>query len=295
LSEALEAERLYGLAAYQDFYWGNSPQPPGGPFQEALYPYVSWIFDINILLKQANKFYEVLIDADSIVDDTELVKQVEMLKSKPMFSALTSSCCGHTTDWNPIPYFFVRGRTNRLGDTLLIEPLLQGMLLSREFGKRMECAENMQRLTLALLLYEKEHGKLPEGDWREAVKPYLGENADEYFRCPSRRLEVGYTSYAMIRDVPNAVASPMQILIVEVVQPQKLGEGDGRIPYEKAKFWKDPVNPYAPRPDNFDGLGSHHPGGICVGLRSGGMLFLSESRNPDEVQELLSGTSTELP
>jgi hypothetical protein len=67
----------------------------------------------------------------------------------------------------------------------------------------------------------------------------------------------------MIGGVPNPVASPNQILLVEVMQPQKLGEGDGRIPYEK-----------------IDGLGSYHPGGFMVGYRNGAVGWLSAITKP---------------
>jgi hypothetical protein len=178
--------------------------------------------------------------------------------------------------WNPLPLLFVRSRTNRFADTMtaLIIPAMQA---AREAFKRSECMDNMQRLTLALLLYEKEHGSLPEGDWREA----LGEpaTASPVFRCPSHpKLAEGETTYAMIGGVPNPVASPNQILLVEVMQPQKLGEGDGRIPYEK-----------------IDGLGSDHPGGFIVGYRSGAVCFISKTVSPEVLQSLLDGTATELP
>jgi hypothetical protein len=165
---------------------------------------------------------------------------------------------------------------------------------TRYAEQRITCVSNMKRLTLALLLYEKEHGKLPEGDWREAIRPYLGANADEYFQCPSHKLAEGYTSYARISDVPNAVSSPMQILIVEVLQPQKLGVGDGRIPFDKATFWqKDETNPNVRRPEGFDGLGSYHWDGINASFRSGAVRFLGE--HVPELRKLLDGTATALP
>jgi hypothetical protein len=95
----------------------------------------------------------------------------------------------------------------------------------------------------------------------------------------------------MIGDVPNPTNSPNQILLVEVIQPQKFGEGDGRFPHEKADVW----GVDQPRPDDFDGLGSYHPGGLVVGCRSGAVRFISTTVSPEVLQSLLDGTATELP
>jgi hypothetical protein len=274
-NEVLETERLFCLASYQDLYWGNNPLFYNEPMPDKLYAYMSWSFDINILLERANKVYDVLTGKSETVDGRELD---DIIMCPP--------------SWNPLPLLFPRSRSIRFADsqTALSIPAVQA---TREAERRCKCAENMQRLTLALLLYEKEHGALPAGDWREAVKPYLGKDADECFRCPAHRLPEGYTNYAMIGDVPDAVSSPNQILLAEVFQPQKLGEGDGRFPFVKAAFWRSSEGS---RPQDFDGLGSVHPGSITVGYRSGGMSFLSESNTTEEqLRQLLDGTATVRP
>jgi hypothetical protein len=279
LTEVIESERLYGLAHVQDMYWSNNPFLQEGQSSGKLNPYMGWMYDINIFMKKVNKVYDVLTGKSKTVDGKEL---------EDLFKP----------SWNPLPHFFVHSRSDRFADQMSAE-IIPAMQASREAWRRCECAENMQRLTLALLLYEKDHGKLPEGDWREAIRPYLaGTPAEEagvpakYFRCPSHRLEEGYTAYAMIGDVPDAVSSPMQILLVEVSKPQKLGEGDGRIPYEKAKFWRGES---WDSPKDFDGLGSYHPGTILAGFRSGAVRSLSETMSPEKLQELLDGTATEPP
>jgi len=268
LSEVLESERYFVLAGLQDRYWGKesypSPTAMGIPLR--------WAIDINVYLTRANKIYDVITGKSTTVDGKELEDILQ-------------------PSWNPLPLLFVRSRSNRFIDTeaSLFIPAMQA---AREAWRRCECTENMQRLTLALLLYEKDHGRLPEGDWREAVKPYLGDNADRYFQCPTHGLAQGETTYAMIGNVPNAAPSPNQILLVEVFQSQKLGEGDGRLPFDKAKFWRQSDGH---RPDDFDGLGSYHPGGISAGFRSGAVRFIAESTNPDELQKLLDGTAEKLP
>jgi len=287
LNEIMESERLFGLAAMQDIYWGNAPQYPGGPLPKTLYPVMSLTVDINIALTRLNKVHDSLVIPGATVEGKTIEEVMEQSRS-----------------WNPLPFFSKRSRTNRIMD-MLISLFIPAMQATREAWRRIECAENMQRLTLALLLYEKEHGKLPDGDWREVVKPYLGENAEQYFRCPSHRVVdaegkwrelEGTTTYTMVSNIPNPVASPNQILLVEVCQPQKLGEGDGRIPFEKVRVWRPlrTLPPQYPPPSDFDGLGSYHPGIIPVGLRSGAVRSLSATIDPDELRNLLDGSAKSL-
>jgi hypothetical protein len=109
-------------------------------------------------------------------------------------------------------------------------------------------------------------------------------------------LAEGETAYAMIGGVENPSPTPNQILIMEVTQPQKLGEGDGRFPIEKAKFWKQKLVRERRRPADFDGLGSHHMFGINAGHRSGAARFLSEEvTSSDLLQGLFDGTAATLP
>jgi hypothetical protein len=310
VGQALEAERFFGLAAFQEMYWGISPGGDMFPlsFPFSLIPAMSWTLDINIVMKRLNEMYDALLTGAEIhgtslpIYDrgitliTALSGEEEKLRIKK--------------SWNPLPLLFVQSRSLRIADTLcaMTLPGLQSAVYAEQ---RVECVENMQRLTLALLLYEKEHGKLPEDDWREAIKPYLGDDPDKYFQCPSHRLAEGETSYAMIGGVTNSSPLPNQILLVEIMQPQKLGVGDGRISLEEAKLWKGELVPTtieccgrkigsmrpAPRPDDCDwhGLGSFHVGGMNATHRSGAVRFISETIAPEILQQLLDGTATQLP
>jgi len=118
----------------------------------------------------------------------------------------------------------------------------------------------MQRLTLALLLYEKDHGKLPDGDWRAAIRPYLGENADTYFRCPGSAVADNETTYVMIGGASN------QILLVEMREPQT----------------NEQVNEPRTLESVMNVLGSNHSGGINVGLRSGAVRSMDKETFADE-------------
>ena len=257
LSEILEMERYQHLARLQYAHYHSKSRRYGGTlFARNRH----WLMDINVIMETINKDIDKKCSGNLDIEE-------------------------RNCSWNPLPYLFIRSRTDRIVRSM-IDLSLVGV---QENRRSIECRGNMYILTLALLLYEKDHGTLPDGDWREAVRPYLGENSDKYFRCPSyRELAEGETTYAMIGGVPNPVASPNQILIVEVFQPQKLGEGEGRFPFDKAVFGNK-------RDDGFDGLGSRHAGGINVGLRSGAVIFTLEVTKPDELRQLFDGTATTLP
>ena len=266
MGEVLESERYFNLAAIQDMYWGNNSSSSGEQGLMQLYPYMSWTIDINLFMTRWNKEFDEVRDGNFD------------------FNVRNPS-------WNPLPLLFIRSRTNSIYEVLfwLAIPAIQG---GQEEWHRMECAENMQRLTLALLLYEKKHGKLPADDWRQTLKEAGTSVPDNVFRCPSHGLQEGYTTYAMIGGVPNSTLSPYQILLVEVVQPQKLGEGDGRFPFEKAKFWGQNN---VPRHEGFDGLGSYHRGGMNAGFRSGAVRFVGETIEQEKLQQLLDGSAAALP
>jgi hypothetical protein len=84
-------------------------------------------------------------------------------------------------------------------------------------------------------LYEKEHGKLPEGDWREAVKPLLGEKAEQYLHCPAE----GKSGYALVTGGEN---TPDSMLLVETaketISPQ------GTVTAESVRFMSPHRNVY---------------------------------------------------
>ena len=281
LNEVLESERFFALATMQDMYGGNHSGNTLNQF--LLMPLMGLTIDINVALARLNKVHDSLLVPGATIDGKTLEEFLDPSRQS----------------WNPLPFFSKRNRTNRIMDSM-IALLLPAMQAAREAWRRIECCANLHRLTLALLLYELEHGQLPAGDWREAIKTADGRwQMAEVFRCPGHPgLAEDETTYAMIGDVPNAMPSPMQILLVEVWQPQKLGEGDGRIAFEKAKLWGR-THVFATRPDDFDGVGSHHAGVIVAGFRSGAVRIMADSMatgmNPEVWQSLLDGTAETLP
>jgi hypothetical protein len=98
--------------------------------------------------------------------------------------------------------------------------------------RRSDCAYNMKRLVLALLIYKAEHGELPQSDWIEKIKPYLGEHFAQYLCCPSCSVqEEGKTNYALILydKLPKDLNT---FLLVELREP---------VPFEQAVVSVDNV------------------------------------------------------
>ena len=260
MNEAVESERFFSLRTMQDQYWGKDAGP--FPLPVAFYPILKWSVDINIILARFNDIF------DSLRDQTRLVDEIDEALRKPQH-------------W-PLRLPTVRSRSLLMADTLssLFIPAMQA---GREAYRRIECAENMQTLTLALMLYEKEHGKLPNGDWREAIRPYLGDDSENIFRCPSCSMPEGYTTYALIDHATPQVDTPgtpspareltNKILIVEAFPAMKLGEGTGRITPEQAQNW---VKGHTDSITGTEiGVGSMHAGVFNAGYRNGSVGAVS--------------------
>jgi len=331
LHDSYEMERLMGLSVLQDVRLGRPlmdflrvvdverknegeverKSDPSDIFLRAYIASCDW----NVVYRRIHEVYDALQELPPQEFDA-MIREIEIQVQRDLFFRTFTATGRGTTFANMFATLF-----------------LPAVMAADAARQRIECTENLQRLTLALLLYEKEHGSLPDGDWREALqKPPLplgegwgegggtsdmssphpnplpeGEGTgklpvgegirltgvpEKYFRCPSHPgLAEDETIYAMVGGVPNAVPSPTQILLVELREPQKLGEGDGRIPFEQAKYGN---HPNEPRPLE-SALGSNHAGGITIGVRSGAVRFISQTIHSDVWQSLLDGTADALP
>ena len=126
---------------------------------------------------------------------------------------------------------FIGVRSRRVADAVagLCMPAFQAI---REANRRSNCVGNLHRITLAMLIYEREHGTLPPAytvdadgnplhSWRVLLLPYLGEEElygklrlDEpwdsehnrqfhdaalaIYQCPSAELAPGQTTYSVV-------------------------------------------------------------------------------------------------
>ena len=230
-----------------------------------------------------------------------------------------------------VDYLLLQPRSQLMGD-YFFAILASAFDAMEEAIYRSECADNLRRITLAMLLYEKDHGTLPpawtvddEGSplhsWRVLLLPYLGEEElyakirlDEpwdsehnrqfhdtllsFYQCPSAKLSPGETTYTVVVGEKTAFRpgegkkladfgpnSRTLILVSESTNPVN---------------WMDPASEVTEKGAN-EGisisassfgrtLGSKHPGGANIGMRSGAVQFISEVIDMETLQSLLEGT-----
>ena len=169
------------------------------------------------------------------------------------------------------------GRGMNVAD-VLIALLLPATVAFEEAINRSQCAENMQRLALAILLYRCEKGEFPDENWAVQIEKYLGENPQRYFSCPTSPSPDGETTYALVQ-YDDTVASFPDLLLVELT---------ASVPLDKAVISADDV---LSRKDT----GSLHPGGMNVAHRSAAVRFLSSNTDVKELQQLLGRVSEPQP
>ena len=126
---------------------------------------------------------------------------------------------------------FIGARSRRVADCVagLCTPAFEA---TREANRRLNCVDNLRRITLAMLIYARAHGTLPPAQtvdadgnpfhsWRVLLLPYLGEQElydklrlDEpwdsehnrrfhdqalpIYQCPSAELTPGQTTYSVV-------------------------------------------------------------------------------------------------
>ncbi len=225
---------------------------------------------------------------------------------------------------------FIGIRSRRVAEAvaLLSTPSFEA---TREASRRLNCVDNLKRITLAMLIYERQHGALPPAytvdadgtplhSWRVLLLPYLGEEklhaklhldepwdsehnrtfhhaAPPIYQCPSAALPLDRTTYSVIVGEKTAFQAAkgksladfgMNLILVAEL--------------EKSVCWMDPTSDLTEvvasqgvnlRDDTTDGLGSPHPGGMNVGLRTAGVRFISETIASDVLRGLLDGTAEE--
>ena len=154
----------------------------------------------------------------------------------------------------------------RLIPDMIIALLTPALEAFEEAVWRAECMENLQRLVLAILLYQLEHGKIPDDNWAAQIEKYLGENAERYFSCPSNPSPKGQTTYALVQYGDALPTNPDTILLVELTDS---------VPLDKAVISVDEVLARQQ-------MGGAHHGRMNVALRSGAVWVLSSSTDEKE-------------
>jgi hypothetical protein len=219
-------------------------------------------------------------------------------------------------------------RSQRVGDVLVLF-VLPAVQAFREATRRSDCHGNLQRIVLAMLLYERQHGTLPPAytvdasgqplhSWRALLLPYVGEAelfsklrldepwdsphnrqfhdaAPAIYRCPSTALLPSQTSYSIIAGQNSAFPAGQGMSLDESELNRILV-----VEREKPVGWMEPTSELARstaieginrRRAEQDGIGSPHPGGLNVGLLDGSSRFIVGTIDQQTLQSLLDGTA----
>ena len=194
---------------------------------------------------------------------------------------------------------------------------------------RTECIDNIQVITLAMLIYETQHGHLPPAytvdqngkplhSWRVLLLPYLGKEGKELYaklrldepwnskhnrqfhdatiqlyQCPSVNLKPGQTTYSIVVGEKTAFTAG---------KGKKLDQfGPDSVNMilvtENATpaCWMDPTSDLTEATAISQINKTAHPHCIIAGLRGGAVITIKSDTPEEELQQLLDGTAKELP
>ena len=233
--------------------------------------------------------------------------------------------------WSPTN-LFIGARSRRVAD-LIAGLSIPSFQATREADRRTTCGSNLQRITLAMLIYEREHGTLPPAyavgadgkplhSWRVLLLPYLGQEelygklrldepwdsqhnrqfhdaAVAVYQCPSAWLGLGQTTYSVVVGEKTAFQAGEGKSLDDLGMNLMLV-----VERQQAVCWMDPTSELveAIAVDGINGkerpaagFGSRHPGGMDVGCRDGSSRFISETLGQFSLQGLLDGTADKYP
>jgi hypothetical protein len=135
-------------------------------------------YNWNIVMRRLNEGFDAALEPPSRTKLAAIEERVETWgKQKWKVFVLGLTPGGHETV---------------VGDILVA--LFVPAILTAESAihHRAVCAENMHRLALAMLLYQCEHGELPDENWVAGVPA-------KYLSCPVNPSPEGETSYAFVQ------------------------------------------------------------------------------------------------
>ena len=209
--------------------------------------------DWNVAFRRMNEIYDAMAEPPPRAKYNSMVEAIE---NQRVFSA----------------EFFLRmltaqGRGMNHGNVF---PVFLTEVFS-DPGKEIQtwaCSGNLHRLAWAVLLYQLEHGEMPDENWTAQLAPYLGENPAQYFSCPANPSPEGKTSYALVRYGDEV--SEGSVLFVELAVP---------VPFDEAVISYDEVLE-GTRTGGFHGTGA---GYRFAAYRSGAVLLLPNYMNEEEL------------
>ncbi|MCL2744651.1 MAG: hypothetical protein FWE67_12440 [Planctomycetaceae bacterium] len=255
LNDVFEWERYSGLSTAQETVKGRislfdiGSLTKASPLERAALSSCDW----NVIYRRVNEVYDAMQEPSPKTKFHSLIPAPGRMFTAGKVTGLSNS----------------NARGHFAAD-LLITLCIPEVDAMEEAVLRSECAENLQRLSLAVLLYQCENGKLPDENWAAQIEKYLGENPKQHFSCPSNPSPEGQTTYAMMQ-YGDKVDSRNVLMFVELTAP---------VPLDKAVVSVDDVL-------NRRNTGSLHPGGMVTSYYSTTVRFISNTVNDEELRRLL--------
>lgn len=212
---------------------------------------------------------------------------------------------------------------------LLISLLDSSSVSIVDLFHRTGCSDNLQAITLAMLIYEKQHGRLPpaytvdaEGkplhSWRVLLLPYLGEGAKKLhekirldepwdskhnrqfhdavvkiYQCPGVKLEPGQTTYAVVVGEKNAF-QPGEGKKLDQFGPNSVNlilVLEGYTP----TCWMDPTSNFTEKTVLQIFNNPPQNGATVTGFRSGSVTQLRDNIPDEKFRQMLEGTAETVP
>ena len=270
LNDALERDRFLALDGIQ--YAIRNPYNPfnisdyttllaeGSPLVFAIANYsCNW----NIVYRRINEVFDALQEPPP----------------RTRYHALIESIASKSIPGKLISLLTPNGRGEIVAD-ILIDMLVPALDATEGAAHRSECTENVQRLALAILLYQLEHGELPDKNWATQIEPYLaGTPAPaagvpaNYFSCPANPSAEGFTTYALVQYDDTVAVSRDTLMLVELAKAVPLAEAVITVEEVLArKRW---------------GNVHYYSGGMNVAHQSGAVRLLSETVEEEELLRML--------
>jgi len=260
--DALEWERYMGLSAVQSVMLVENENILGFDIK-ITHPFAV-TFDWNIIFRRVNEMYGAILEPSP---RTKYYSILEAIEQTP-------------TPWDKFVLAITPGSVEGAMGNMFIALLCPAVGAVEESRHRSECVENMQRLALAILLYQLEHEKMPDENWAEQIEKYLGGNAlgneaEQVFSCPARPAPSGKTTYALVQygDTSGDIVADTldRILLVELTEA---------VPFAEAVVSFDEVEELVRgrmvQERHYTRRVQAHPGGMNVAYQSGAVRFMTE-------------------
>lgn len=220
------------------------------------------------------------------------------------------------------------------GSPILIALLLPAVQMAREAARRVQCANNLQQIGLAMQMYHKDYGSFPPAfladedgrplhSWRVLLLPYL-EAQHLYSQYDFSQPWDSPTNQAMASQIPellqcpssstSIVTSKTSYVVVVCDDDTDLAQLSTMFPGKRALAIRDlhdstsntilavesmdhAVDWLEPKDIAVDQLlqdSTNHPGGFNVVLADGSVRFITTSTDADVLQSLLTPAAGDL-